>query len=377
MHENVCPVNKDILKGMIKIFQFMTVPPPYGGVTVYVKRLVKYLEINGFSVGCFYKDKIAKDALPKSVRMHRYPRYQNSIWAIVSIPRLLFILRKYDIIHTHKSLNISFTLWILRKLLRKPIVFTIHNQMISRECSCLSSIDRYFFCKLKNDHLVQFITVNNSAAGILQSEFGNFKNPIIVKPAFVQPIEEGSVSDYLNEDLITFLSKDSAPIILFYAESFAMYEEHEIYGTSTVIAYKRLKSLHPDLKLLFCMPNPDHIKIQILKSQLDLEEYKNDIYWQLTPLSEMWPVIKQSTVLFRPTYTDGDAVMIRESLLYGIPVVTTDVVNRPHGCHVYKYGSLEDAICILDTIISRPYKVTPTSNNYASDLVSIYSSLLT
>ena len=363
---------------MLKIFQFMTVPPPYGGVTVYVRRLVKYLENNGFCVGCFYINKDALRFLPSSVRMYRYPRYQNSIWAILSIPRLLYIIRKYDIIHTHKSLNISFTLWVLRKLLRKPIVFTIHNQMIKRECSCMTSIDRYFFNKLKNDNFVQFITVNNVAADILQAEFGEFKNPIIIKPAFIQPVEDGSISDYLHDSLIDFLNKDTAPTILFYAESFAMYEGHEIYGPSDAITvYKRLKSSHSDIKMLFCMPNPDYEKIKILKDELDSDEYKDNIYWQLAPMPEMWPVIKHSTVLFRPTYTDGDAVMIRESLLYGIPVVTTDVVSRPQGCNVYNYNALDDAIDILDNIISNPYKVQPTSIDYASDLVSIYYSLHT
>ena len=362
---------------MIKVFQFMTVPPPYGGVTVYVKRLVKYLQNKGYEVGCFYISKISKSLFPQSVKMYRYPRYQNSIWATISMPRLFYIISKYDIVHTHKSLNISFALWLLRRLLRKPIVFTIHNQMISRECSCMNSIDRYFFTKLKNDNFVQFITVNNVAAEILQTEFGEFKNPIIVKPAFIQPLEEGSISDYLPDSLCTFIGTDSAPTILFYAESFAMYEGREIYGPSLAISvYKHLKSLHPKLKMLFCMPNPDYEKIDILKRSLEFDGYKDDIYWQLTPIPEMWPVIKQSTVLFRPTYTDGDAVMIRESLLYGLPVVTTDVVKRPDGCNVYAYDALDVAISMIDAIISNPHKLEPTDTDYASDIVDIYRALL-
>lgn len=361
----------------MKVFQFMVVPPPFGGVTVYVKRLVKYLDKMGFGVGCLYMNKHARTSLPLSVNVYKAPKHLNSIWAIFSLPRIFWIVRKYDVIHTHNSLNISFTLWMLKRFLNIPIVFTIHNQMIRRECASMNYLDRYFFRKLKNDKFVQFITVNSVAADILQSEFGEFKNTIIIKPAFIQPIEEGKASDYLSESLLAFLNKDKGPIILFYAESFAMCENREIYGPSTLImVFNSLKKIYSNLRLLFCMPNPDFEKILNLKSKLDNKEYEDDIYWQLSPLSEMWPVIKNTSVLFRPTCTDGDAVMIREALMYGLPVIASDAAKRPEGCLVYPYDSIETAVQMLNNLLSNPHKKPTATRDYAADLVDIYSGLI-
>jgi glycosyltransferase involved in cell wall biosynthesis len=39
--------------------------------------------------------------------------------------------------------------------------------------------------------------------------------------------------------------------------------------------------------------------------------------------------------MLRPTATDGDAVSVREALHLGVPVVASDVVERPTGARVF------------------------------------------
>ena len=38
------------------IKEICTIPPPYGGVSVYVKRLIEQLQKDGFSVGGYYSE---------------------------------------------------------------------------------------------------------------------------------------------------------------------------------------------------------------------------------------------------------------------------------------------------------------------------------
>lgn len=45
----------------------------------------------------------------------------------------------------------------------------------------------------------------------------------------------------------------------------------------------------------------------------------------------------------RPTSSDGDAVSIREALYAGVPVLTSDVVERPASCVIYPHGDLKAA----------------------------------
>ena len=44
------------MKNKYDIKEFCFVPPPYGGVSVYVKRLIDKLNVDNYKVGGFYLD---------------------------------------------------------------------------------------------------------------------------------------------------------------------------------------------------------------------------------------------------------------------------------------------------------------------------------
>src|SRR5690606_3205564 len=53
-------------------------------------------------------------------------------------------------------------------------------------------------------------------------------------------------------------------------------------------------------------------------------------------------LLQKSTLSIRPTRTDGDSLSVRESLALGIPVVASNVVERPEGCVSFLSGNVED-----------------------------------
>ena len=361
---------------LIKVKQFATIPPPFGGVSVYVSRLVSYYRNLGHDVGSFYTDTSNGLSSKKMSHMHKFPSHTRSIWGLYAFPRLFMIFRKYDLIHTHLSLNTSFLVWLLHKTLHLPIVYSIHNQMIDREYEKMNKLDRYFFNELRKDAKVQFITVNTKTRTLLVNRFGNFARPIKVQPAFIPPVEIGQETDYLSSDLLSFINT-SSPLMLFYAESYCLYNGAEIYGSSTMMQmFIRLKKQIPSLRLVFCMPNPDYDVLKRYKEELTLSKYENDVYFQVSPLKEMWPLLKHTNVLFRPTCTDGDAIMIREALTYGVAVLASDVTDRPQGCQVYPYNSNDQAFCQLMNMLSNDNRIKNTSCNYAEELLSIYNNVL-
>jgi len=67
-----------------------------------------------------------------------------------------------------------------------------------------------------------------------------------------------------------------------------------------------------------------------------------------------YPVIKRSTLLVRPTNTDGDALSIREALHAGVPVLTSDVVRRPEGCRLFANRSLDDLEAVTRRMLGDP-----------------------
>jgi hypothetical protein len=248
--------------------------------------------------------------------------------------------------------------------------------MVDREYEKMNRLDRYFFNLLRKDPNVQFITVNTKTRTLLVNRFGNFARPIEVQPAFIPPVEIGQETDYLSSDLSSFINT-SSPLMLFYAESYCLYNGAEIYGSSTMMEmFIRLKKQLPSLRLVFCMPNPDYNILNHYKQDLALKGYENDVYFQVSPLKEMWPLLRHTDVLFRPTCTDGDSVMIREALTYGVNVLASDVTDRPIGCHVYPYNSNDQAFCQLLNLLSSEKRIENTDSNYAEELLSIYNNML-
>lgn len=358
-----------------RVKQYGSIPPPYGGVAVFIKRLMLALNTRGWICGAFYSQSM--DCIPESLNEYidRFPRHSRSLFILPEIPRLLRIFKKYDLIHSHLALSSCFSTWIAHKLLKVPVVYTIHNQMIDLEFSILNGLDRYCLKSLADDSNVQFISVNTNVEDMMNSHGIYFKNPIEVLPAYIPPVEFGNISDHMSKSLANFIvAKD--PYILFYAESLAKYRDTEIYGLKDAMAaFKQLKSSFNSLRMLICVANIDNVH-ELNGYKIDVQEYNDSVYWQIGSLSEMWPLLKTAAILLRPTSTDGDSIMVREALAYGLPVVASDVVSRPVGCYVYEYGNIDDMVHKSADALASPSKKIIPQNDYTDSVVKIYMRLL-
>lgn len=356
---------------------FACIPPPYGGLCVYAKRLSLDLTKHGLLSGAFYHESISGIPADYLFLYDAMPKHARSFYVLPELYKLLAIFKRYKIIHSHLYLGTCMTLWLVRKLLSKPVVMTIHNQMIDRELEDLNYFDRKCLKSLFNDKFVQVITVNENGRNLLMSKGFKFANSIKVLPAYIAPVEIGKPGDYLSRELISFI--DTHPrYIVFYAESFAYYNNNEIYGTKECInAFTLLQKEMTDLALVFCMPNMnDENKLSELK-QLVIEQGCNDrVFWQLKGVSEMWPLLKQSVLYLRPTSTDGDSVLLREALGLGVQSLASDIVKRPIECKTYKWGDQEDLVSKMRIMLNQKEKPVDSQKDYFSEMLDIYKELL-
>ena len=360
---------------MYRVKQYSSLPPPYGGVSVFIKRLTFALHKKGWISGAFFSNTC--DGIPGEIvnYMDRFPRHSRSILIIPDVRYLIKVFKNYDLVHSHMSLLSCFSTWVIHKLLRLPVVYTIHNQMLDKEFDRMNFLDRYCLKSLAADETVQFISVNRNIARMLIERGVQFRNPLEVIPAYIPPVEYGTISDYLSPSLINFIDGDD-PFILFYAESLAKYNNAEIYGiTDAIEAFVKVKDEFPNLKIVLCITNyVDDNDLDRYKGKLN--KYTDSVYWQTGPMSEMWPLLKSATLLLRPTSTDGDSVMIREALAYGLPVVASDVVKRPHGCYTYEYGNRKDLVDKIASVLLHPQRNTISQEDYTDSIIQIYSNLL-
>lgn len=363
---------------MLYVKHFHTVPPPYGGVSVYVKRLVVALCKRGLKSGAFKGTELV--GLPTDLieMMDEFPKHSRSIYILPEIFKLYKIFKPYKIIHTHTSLTTCMAIWLIHILQKKPIVYTIHNQMIEQELSLLYSWDKAVLKALASSSLVQFTTVNNIAKEKLESKGYYFKNGIKVITPYIPPIEYGQPSDYISEDLLNFTKRHNK-FILFYAESFATCQGSDIYGTQTIVdAFIKIARQDKNTALIFCIANigDSQSKLDTLIGLAKASGCDNRIYWQIGAIHEMWPLLKKATVLVRPTTTDGDSVMVREALSFGLPVITSNATHRPVGCIVYPLGEMDSLVDKILYVVNNPYRKVYQQEDHTQKVLDIYQNLL-
>ena len=97
-------------------------------------------------------------------------------------------------------------------------------------------------------------------------------------------------------------------------------------------------------------------------------------------------IISRCDLFVRPTLVDGDANSVREALALEIPVVASNVGNRPDGAILFRAGDADDLVAKLSAIIAeacfismvpRKSACLPTSSGQIRSLIDIYSSLET
>ena len=63
-------------------------------------------------------------------------------------------------------------------------------------------------------------------------------------------------------------------------------------------------------------------------------------------------VIARSDIFVRPTFSDGDAISVREAIELGTPVVASDVVSRPAGTVCFKTGDASDLVSKIESVLA-------------------------
>ena len=356
---------------------FACIPPNYGGVSVYTKRLALSLCKQGYPSGAFYSNDLAGIPGDYTYLFDKMLRHARSLYVLPEFIRLFKICKPYKLVHTHLSLSTIFCMWLIHKLQHKPLVITIHNEMIDAELGNLNIIDRFCVRSLFKDKTTQIICVNHKAKYLLEERYNDIANTIKVIPAYIKPVEIGVPADYLPESLINFL-KTNKRYIVFYAESFAYYNGVEIYGAKECIeAFVNIHEDFSDVSLIFCMPNlNDPVKLNDLKEIIIKNQLEKYVYWQIGALNEMWPVLKDASLYLRPTSTDGDSVLLREALGLGVPCLASDVVSRPKDCMTYQLGNKASLRCQLQQILLNDKRPFPSNMDYFDEMLEVYMNLI-
>ncbi len=357
---------------MYDIKELGMIPPPYGGVSVYLRRLIERLSNDGFTVGGYY---ITSD----EKMITESPLYDKWSWfETAKFPWKIFgyicQLRKYRILHSHMGLEAMVYLWTLKKVLRKKIVVTVHNSMVENYFVETNKINAFFLRRMAKEKDVVWIAVSQEGKRQLETLPLIFCSKIHVIHAYIPE----SVPDVaLSREMTAYLNRHNKNLA-FYGHSFMLNKGEDVYGFKAMLEiFKRVSDKSPQVGLVYCMADvSDAAAVEELeRCAKNLGVYEK-MFWQRGSLPSLDTLWDRVDVYVRPTSTDGDSVAVREAIAAGAQVVTTDVVKRPDKCIIYHQGDLEDALLkILNALSEERHPITKDYSQYEK-MKSIYRRLL-
>ena len=321
------------------IIEFCLIPPPYGGVTVYVKRLSDQLRDDGYIVGGYYTSDCNDQRVissPYYFKEETYNSERNVLCRAVLQFRRMYRnfkqMRPFSIVHYHGLENLKF-IWFLYRYCNKKVIITVHSAMIESFYKKTDWLNKHYMKKLAEAD-VQWIAVSEQAKECMLRLPFTFKYDIPVIAAYV-PIKEINPKP-LTEHMMEYL-KSHTQNIVFYARSFMYNEGVDVYGFDDAL------KLYADI----------------------VNNYNENIGM----INVLW---KNVDVYIRPTSTDGDSVAVREVLAQGTKVVASDVCLRPDGVLTYKFADSKDFM--NKTILAlKNGRTKPMANyTYYNDMKNIY-----
>ena len=300
-------------------------PKPYGGISVYIKRILTELDRMEVDYDFFNTTKYSQHIKSNISFFNVLPIFRGML-------RLTF--NSYDLIH-YNSPNILGRLYLmlLAMVLRKNVYIHVHGASLH---DALESKFILFLIK-KMVHSINIIADNEDIYTLAK---GIGARKVFLIDAFVPPsisLDSYHANQYRKLENIDFF----VSMVGWFAE----YKERDLYGFDIVCeAVKILNedkyiNMHIMVSVNGISSNTVYNDFLKLKSRFGLDDNFTLI---LEEVEEIWPLFLSADVFIRPTVSDGSAVSIKESLWLGTPVIASDCTKREQGVELFKCGSGKD-----------------------------------
>ncbi len=322
-----------------KVMVFGLIPPPLGGISVHIKRVIYKLEQQNNTVWFINAEQ---------------PWYILPFYII----KLLFVCMYFrpnvimfnSVYLKHSLIQLSF-LSFLKRFMQFKLLCIEHN---CRHMYTRTKIWKRFFSKiLKIVDMYVFIGTST-----YKSYKDNNVEPINVsiESAFLPPRlqDEAAIVKSYPQELLLFLHK-KAPLVLVNAfQLILLHDNQDLYGIDQSLEMLRdLTKTYPDAGLIFALAKVgDQDYFEQLKEKIKQYNLQQNIFI-LSGQKELWPLFKQVDLFVRPTLSDGASISIEEAFYFNVPVVASNVVERQKGVVLFdpniKYDLLNKVIHVFST----------------------------
>ena len=304
----------------MKVLLIGPLPPPIGGVSVYLSRHKRLLERDGHDVSVLDPTKMS--------RLVYYTR-------LLSVP-----LGRYDLIADHvQSFYVMLILLVTGMAGRTEFVDCNWRQLENwggwKLRLCGAFLRRCKGVVLSGAHLASYYEEH----GISLPE-----GKVRVLDPFIPPLledEEAILRTYPAG--VKEFAADRRPLIVANAFQIVFYRGVDLYGLDMCVELvAALRESYPRVGLIFALAEVgdaayfDKMKRRI--GELGIE----DNFHFLTGQRELWPLFRRADLMVRPTCSDAYGISVAEALHLGCQAVASDVCQRTRGTLTFANRDAED-----------------------------------
>lgn len=289
-----------------------SLPPPLGGVSVYLYRLSK------MRPGDIFMD-------PRNL----------SRWQKVS----LALTATREIVVQGNYWKVIFLLRAAASIRKKPYSIVLHG-MGAVDALQKGGWGYRQIVKLCLRGARSIQVVGEHIRRELLKYMPDLEPKIFVQNAFLPPPleDEPKILATYEPETIDFI-KRSAPLIV--ANAFRLVEWSDgtdLYGLDMCVELmRRLKAVYPSAGLLFALADGEYRSGYLALMRGRIEQYGlTENFHFMTGQKELWPIFRSADLMVRPTYTDGYGASIAEALYFDCPAVASDISERPKGTILFR-----------------------------------------
>jgi glycosyltransferase involved in cell wall biosynthesis len=309
-------------------------PPPLGGVSVHIKRVIATLQQQNNIIYQINPEQLyAFDFLSKKPF-----KYVAQFWYLVKLCVMIVYVRPHIVMYHSFCKRNTIPELVILSYLKKIIVYT--SFFIEHDCRHMyertQTWQKKFTYYLKKfDHLV---CIGNTTYNSYQDNTIDMPTRVTVESAFLPPVaaEEKFICATYPQELFTFLNTHT-PIIVVNAFKLTLWHDKDLYGIDqTIEMVNNLKKTYEAIGLVIVLGSiGDEQYYQILMQRIDAYNLQHAVFI-MCGQKELWPLLKYATVFVRPTLSDSYGISIAEALYVGTSAVASDVCKRPAGTILYK-----------------------------------------
>jgi glycosyltransferase involved in cell wall biosynthesis len=354
-----------------KLGIFCPYPPPYTGVTVHAARLHEVLNDEGIPHTVYAPHGLAEPE-PGIV-----PGQKKASWYLKT-----FMTCPEPVVHVHTYRPMPAALaGLILACRRKKCLCHIHSEGMVKLYHQAGFLCRWLYRVAFRRYDV-IIAVNEDLRRFAIDVLGVREERVRVLPAFIPPTASGLAAARLPGDVAGFIQTHAPNFCA--TGSFGVYHEGQnTYGFELILdMLKEIHTDYPDAGLVLAVNYVDDESHREAFKETVRQYGLDDNVLILEDLGTGYlDLVRKSDVFLRPTYTEGDALSVREALYLGVPSVASDCAVRPRGCEVFRTGDVSDCVARVREVVSHSDQARAKARTYEDPradraLVDIYREMI-